>query len=315
MIDYSIFYRDLIDPDRIKEEIPQVDVFVSAYNASDRVKLVFNQIEATTKVWVVHPEYQYEPIEYPDNGTIVCPNSTNEVRQVDSLLSVLPPPVGMSICIDITGFMRNTLAFLIAKLKHMGVTKILTLYSEPMYYVNQDLTTFSTSTTGFPRPIKGMAGSSSSAGSDALLLGVGYDHELMGQVVDHKENATVHPIFSFPSLSPDMYQQSAIRSSNSGAIVQDKSWRLNRRYAPANDPFSTAQVVSQTVFDIDQSGHHSNIYLSPLSTKVQTLGFALYWLLEGRHRRCVTLLMPECLTYSRETTRGLKRLWLYTLEL
>lgn len=315
MIDYSLFYRRPIRIDRISLEVPEFDFFVSAYNNSDRVNDVFRQIRARKKVWLIHPEYGYTPIEQPDGDIKVCPDQTDEVLQTNFLLAELGDLTDKTIAIDITGFMRHVLVFLVAKLAYMGVRNFYALYSEPISYLKQEDTTFSTSTSGFPRPVRGMAGSISSHSQDCLILGVGYDHKLISEVVDHKDNSTVFPVFSFPSLSPDMYQQSALRSSEGGAAALGNTWISNRRFAPANDPFSTAGIISDLVADLDQQGAKSNIYISPLSTKVQALGFALYWQLEGRQRGAVTMLLPECKTYSRETTRGLKRLWMYTVEL
>jgi len=159
-----------------------------------------------------------------------------------------------------------------------------------------------------------MAGSNSSLGTDYLIIGAGYDHKLISEVTNQKD-ITVYPLFAFPSLSPDFYQQSALRASESGAVALEPAWIVNRRFAPANDPFSTASILHDIVYEIDRKNVHANIYLSPLSTKVQALGFALYWQLEGKARGAVTMLLPECLTYSRETSSGLKRLWTYTIEL
>jgi hypothetical protein len=211
--------------------------------------------------------------------------------------------------------MRHVLVFLVAKLAHLGVREFTALYSEPMYYLNQESTTFSTTTTGVVRPVRGMAGSNSSAGRDALIVAVGYDHRLISEVANHKDSALVYPVLAFPSLSPDMYQQSALRSSESGDVALTGDWVSNRRFAPANDPFSTAGILQEVVGEIDRREPGANIYLSPLSTKPQALGFALYWQLEGKARGAVTLLLPECLTYSRETSQGIKRLWTYTVEL
>jgi hypothetical protein len=112
-----------------------------------------------------------------------------------------------------------------------------------------------------------------------------------------------------------MYQQSAVRASQSGDIALEGDWVSNRKFAPANDPFSTASILSEIVREIDRKGDLANIYMSPLSTKAQALGFAIYWQLEGKARDATIMLMPECLTYSRETSVGLKRLWTYTIEL
>lgn len=315
MLDYSIFFRRPVGIDKIRRELPPFDIFVSAYNSSDRVGRVFSEIRADRKIWLIHPEYKYEPIEEPDGFTKVCPNGIDEISQVDSLLADIGDLSGKTLCVDITGFMRHVLVFLVAKLAHLGVAEFTALYSEPLEYVKQENTTFSTATAGIPRPVKGMGGSHHSLGRDYLIIAVGYDHKLISEVTNHKDSSSVYPLFAFPSLSPDMYQQSAVSASNSGDIALGDEWISNRRFAPANDPFSTASILSEIVHDIDRKETFANIYLSPLSTKVQALGFAIYWQLEGRNRGATTMLLPECLTYSRETSIGLKRLWTYTIEL
>lgn len=314
-MDYSIFYRRSIDPVRIKAELERCDVFVSAFNSSERVLRVFSEVEADRKIWLIHPEYQYAPLDLPTNGDVVSPADIDEQSQVEELLAQIGDLDGVDLCIDTTGFMRHVLAFLVPKLAMSGVRSFRAVYSEPMAYMDQEGTQFATTTTGVVRPVRGMAGSNHSAASDYVIMSVGFDHKLISEVCNHKDNLTVYPVFAFPSLSPDMYQQSAIRASRGGAVALEDRWIVNRRFAPANDPFATASVVSDVVQEIGRRGP-ANIYLSPLSTKVQTLGFALYWLLEGRgHQSSVTVLLPQCATYSRETSTGLKRLWSYDIEL
>ena len=315
MPDYSIFYRRPVRTDRIAQELPKFDIFVSAFNSSDRVGRVFNEVRAQKKIWHIHPEYMYSPLDEPTGFMKAQPDKIDEIAQVDALLAAVGDLSGKSLCIDITGFMRHVLVFLVAKIAYMGVREFTALYSEPMCYTKQEDTIFSTTTSGITRPVRGMAGSNSSQGTDYLIIAAGYDHKLISEVTNHKDNLTVYPLFAFPSLSPDFYQQSAIRASESGDAALEGAWITNRRFAPANDPFSTASILSDIVREIDRKSIHPNIYLSPLSTKVQALGFALFWQLEGKARGAVTMLLPECLTYSRETTSGLKRLWTYTVEL
>jgi len=313
-MDYSIFYRRSIGPEKIESELAPCDVFVSAFNSSDRVNGVFGKINSRRKIWLVHPEYAYAPVELPANGEIVTPEHSDERLQVETLLGVIGELAGLDLCIDITGFMRHVLAFLIPKLALSGVKSFTALYSEPAAYVNQEGTQFSTTTTGTVRPVRGMGGSNHSTAADFVVMSVGFDHKLISEVCNHKDSLIVYPLFAFPSLSPDMYQQSAIRASQGGDVAQEDRWIANRRFAPANDPFSTASIVSDIVSEIERRGS-ANIYLAPLSTKVQTLGIALYWHLEGRHHPAISVLLPECATYSRETSAGLKRLWAYTVEL
>ena len=314
MLDYSIYYRRPIRVNRISAELEKFDVFVSAFNSSDRIGGVFMDVRADRKVWLIHPEYQYTPIDLPVGQETVTPPSVDEVVQVKALLDRLGDLQGKSLCIDATGFMRHVLAFLVPKLASIGLTEFTVLYSEPQAYKKQENTAFSTRTSGVVRPVRGTGGSPDPSARNVLVIGVGYDSKLISEVAAHKDGAEVYPLFAFPSLSPDMYQQSAIRAASSGEVAVPEQWITKRRFAPANDPFSTAAAVRSIVDEVDRQGAPANIYLSPLATKVQTLGFSLYWQLEGRLRGGVSILLPECSTYSRETTTGLKRLWSYTVE-
>lgn len=320
-MDYSLFYRRDIDVSRIAVELPQHDVLISAYNTSDRVRDVFSSVPATRKLWLMHPEYCFDRANVGLMEETVWPESRNEVIQVNALLAAIGPLDGRSICIDLTGFMRHVLVFLIAKLEYLGIREFTALYSEPLAYKRREDTAFSTTTSERVGPISGLRGRNLSSSADQLtdhlIISVGYDHKLIAQVAEYKNYTRVYPVFGFPSLAADMYQQSAVSSYGSGAVAKSPDWYANRRFSPANDPFATADVVSRLVQEIDRANGPGNIYLAPLATKVQTLGFAIYWLFEGRRRQSggVSLILPECLTYSRETSEGVKRLWAYTVEL
>lgn len=313
-MDYAIFFRRPIAIDRLAKELGTYDVFVSAYNSSDRVQRVFTEVRADCKIWLVHPEYQYTAVDLPAGHSVVHPADRDEMVQTDALLAEIGALGSGHLCIDITGFMRHTLALLLPKLLHAGVKEFTALYSEPVSYSKQEATQFSTTTSGSVRPVRGMYGSPGT-GKDHLVMAVGYDHKLISEVAAYKDGVITHPLFAFPSLSADMYQQSAVRAEKSGDIVLKPEWVSNRIFAPANDPFTTAGVVSDLVRSIDTKGSGHNIFLSPLSTKPQVLGMSLFWLLEGQRRGRCTLLLPECVTYSRETSTGLRRLWKYHIEL
>lgn len=313
-MEYSIFYRRCVQVNRLTKELGRFDVFISAYNSSDRVKTIFDNISAEQKIWLIHPEYQYAQVEHPVGHTVVAPPMGDEISQIDHLLAAVQDIRRVSLCIDITGFMRNSLAFLIPKLAYLGVKSFVAIYSEPVSYSKQEATQFATTTSEVVRPIRGMYGTPGN-GKNHLLMAVGYDHQLISQVFSYKNNVITHPLFAFPSLSADMYQQSALRAEKSGEIVLKEDWINNRFFAPANDPFATAEMVSERVRHIDRKGTGENIFLAPLSTKAQVLGMSLYWLLEGKSRGRCSILLPECLTYSRETSTGLKRLWSYDVEL
>lgn len=314
MIDYSIFYRRELNLVTLAAS-DAFDVFISAYNSTVRVQSVFDKIPAARKIWLVHPEYQYLEEELPNQVEMVRPTFNDEREQVRALLDFVGPLDGRKICIDITGFMRHVLVFLVAKLNAIGVNNFSAVYSEPEAYAKQEATVFSTKTAGKVRAVAGMRLSNNEHAQDALVLGVGFDHALINEVMNNKDHVVVYPILGFPPLSPDMFQQSAIRAADSGGPALEDAWITNRRFAPANDPFATAGVVAELLRKIDASKLPPNVYLSPLSTKVQALGFAIYWVLEGKNRGAVSMLLPECETYSRETSTGLKRLWAYDVEL
>lgn len=314
--DYALYYRRQISTENIGQELGEFDIFVSAYNPSERVTKVFEHVRAHRKIYLIHPEYGFEHDELPNSCELCSPAERDEIEQVNCLLRSIGPFSGKeSICIDITGFMRHVIAFLVVKLANEGIKEFTAIYSEPMSYSKQENTKFSTTTSGVVRPIRGMRGFNRTQMKDYLIIGVGYDHALIGEVLNYKDGATVYPVFSFPSLSPDMYQQSTVRAAQSGDKALEEDWVVNRKFAPANCPFATAAAISEIVSVVDKSAPGSNIYLSPLATKVQALGFAFYWHLEGRAHPALSLILPECVTYARETSEGIKRLWSYTLEL
>lgn len=320
-MDYSLFYRRDIDISRIAVELPKYDVLISAYNTSDRVRDVFSAVQAKQKFWLMHPEYCFDRAGVALIEETIWPESRNEIIQANALLDAIGPLGGKSICIDLTGFMRHVLVFLVAKLEYLGIREFTAIYSEPLLYKKREDTAFSTTTSERVGPIAGFRGRNISSSADQLtdhlIISVGYDHKLISQVAEYKNYTRVYPVFGFPSLAADMYQQSAVSSYGSGTVAKGTDWYANRRFAPANDPFATADVVSRLIQEIDRANGPGNIYLAPLATKVQTLGFVIYWLFEGRKRQSggVSLILPECLTYSRETSEGVKRIWAYTVEL
>ena len=96
------------------------------------------------------------------------------------------------------------------------------------------------------------------------------------------------------------------RSSNI-IPIKDNDLTTRKFFAPANDPFSTAKKIQEIVNIIHSKDLHlrHNIYLCPLSTKAQLVGYAYYWWKEGRHethRGMVNIVLPMCTSYKRETS-------------
>ena len=84
-------------------------------------------------------------------------------------------------------------------------------------------------------------------------------------------------------------------------------------------PLSSGQIKSPTtVLSELVSREHTeapitNLYLSPLATKAQAIGFVLFYLTECENKS-TSIIFPFSQTYERETSVGLSRVWLHTLE-
>lgn len=128
-------------------------------------------------------------------------------------------------------------------------------------------------------------------------------------VANHKDKSKIKiQLLGMPSLLPDMYHQNvlnAFKGNFDGAI---------KFFAPANDPFATANSLKKIVNFYNNDNRITNIYLSPLSTKAQALGFALFYLWELRNKNA-SIIFPFCRSYNPETSKGLFRVWKYEIVL
>jgi hypothetical protein len=291
------------------------DLFISAFNDSERIERVFGCVDADEKVWVVHPEYEMDAT--PVGGDVVEPKGQRESEFVRDLIEqcALRSLSRKRLCIDITGFVRPHLLFLLRALMAMGVQRVECVYSEPGQYVKQEQTRFSDEIVTDVRQVEGFEGiHSRDSIDDLLVVGVGYDHVLLSHVANAKDNAAKVQLLGLPSLRPDMYQESVIRvhraSESVGVRLLDRD--LNR-FAPAYDPFVTASVLDDIVRSSTTAISGRNVYLSALGTKAQVLGFGLYylWRCEGK---AVSLIYPFHEHYSSETSVRCGRVWRYVVE-
>lgn len=315
MIDYSLLHRELFPADRVGE-LPEWDVFLSAFNHSERVTAVFAAARAGAKEWLIHPEYAFRDDELP-SGTVrkLEPRDEADFWHEYFELSGLPSWDSQTrLCIDSTGFMRPHLMLILRMLAELGYQEVDVLYSDPKAYQSGDKTPFTQGAVTEVRQVRGFEGVHvpDAGDDDLLIIGAGYDDELIRRVAESKRSARKLEMFGLPSLQPHMYEENRIRAAAAEEAVGPLPDR-SVLFAPANDPFSTAQELHDRVVDERQRGL-SNLYLSPLATKAQTLGFALYYLCE-----CVgsasSMIFPFAEYYSRETSVGLARVWLYRIEL
>jgi hypothetical protein len=322
--DFSYLYKSKYNTTAELKASKKYDLFLSAYNDSERVKAVFNDIEASDKHWMVFPQYQYTAAELPLNllsneRLFTFDPTLNEgqiIRDYIKQSGVDFSKLG-EVCIDITGFIRPHLVFLIRYLSILPIKNIDFLYSDPIKYIKKEQTDFSSQYTTV-RQIDGCQGMHNpETNNDYLVIAAGYDNLRITDVSRTKANSKKIQLFGFPSLQPDMYQENILK-----AYISEEATSNGREsfidpdstiFAPANDPFVTANIVRQFVDKENKRKPLTNLYLCPLSTKAQTLGLALYFITNCVDTN-VSIIFPICNQYSRETTEGISKIWKYTVE-
>ena len=317
MIDYTIFYKKelpFITADWPKEL--NWDIFISAYTDSERVQRVFEKANASLKHWLLFPEYRYAQNEFPSEFSIPLEGDSEATIMQAYLENNKIELCEGRICIDTTGFIRPYLIFLLRWLISNKIYKFDALYSEPSHYTLREKTQFSDEIVTQVRQVQGYEGIHiTETVNDLLIIGSGYDHEPIAQIAESKDHAKKIQVFGLPSLRPDMYQENVLRAQKATEAVGVGSGDESPSYfAPAYDPFVTANVLHNIVAWQEAHNKITNLYLCPLSTKPQVLGFALYYLME-RANTATSIIYPFSKTYSRETSKGIARVWHYTVEL
>lgn len=311
MIDYTYQYRSIVNFDKLSDF--SWDIFVSAYNPCDRVRNVFQKVQATRKDWLIHNEYQLPVDSIPDNSFRSLSKMEDEfVMEYFETLGAPEKLPNASICIDVTGFMRPHMLFLLRLFFERGIKRFDVLYTEPGHYSERDSTKFSSDDVELVRPIAGYgAYGNHSTENDVLIVNAGYEDRRVAEVADEQEKARKFVIYGLPSLKADMYQQSVLRTR----AAYDALGESHRTaFAPASDPFVTATVLSKLINDEKKKQLISNLYLAPLGTKPQALGFGLYYLSEGLNT-ATSIIYPFSAAYQADASTGMGRIWMYSIEL
>ncbi|TMK38567.1 MAG: hypothetical protein E6G56_14345 [Actinobacteria bacterium] len=308
-LDYRILYREELSGDELAERSREWTLFISAVNDTERVRDIFAQVNAASKHWLVHDEYGYAADELPTDDCF-RPGLANEAEFWHTYAQQANPDTGGTVCLDLTGFMRPHVAYFAAWMFGQGTDRFLALYTEPKHYKSQESTEFTLGTVNEVRQIAGFEGvHGTDASNDLLIIGVGFEDELIRRAANDKPGARKLQLIGLPSLHADMYQQSVLQASQ----AVDDSSPPSVLFAPANDPFVTAQVLRDRVTQEDERKPITNLYLAALGTKPQTLGFALYYLTERQHT-ATSMLFPYCERYSRDASTGTARIWLYDVQ-
>lgn len=304
-MDYTYFYKECFENDHIDLK-KHYDFFFSGFDDSERTKKIYNIVHADMKMWINFPQYE---VKTSEDNSYTC-QSLKEDEAILPIFDVVNINSNSTICIDITGFVKPHLLFLLRYLQvAKNIQKIDILYSEPQRYKNAELTSFSNSLDEV-RQIAGCYPSSidPQIDNDILILSAGYDHNLISSVSNNKDKIKKkYILIGFPSLQPDMYQEGVLKVEK---IRETLGSEVKKVFAPAFDPFVTASVIDEI---INENPKCTNIYLSPLSTKAQTIGILLFYIWNAE-RRPVSIIYPFSNKYMTDTSIGIKKTWKYTLE-
>jgi hypothetical protein len=309
MINYSIYYKEKYSTLGSLSGCNQWDYYISAFRFDERVRRSFADIKAHRKDWLIFPEYKYVEDEYPKTGTgeyVVELSGKTESEIIHPYAKrVKAAAKNKHICVDITGFIRPHLMFFLKCLKREGIHKFDVIYTEPKWYKERELTKFSYKVLDV-RLVHGYEGIQElDDKNDLLIIGSGYDDQLIAAVANKKSSIRNKiQIFGLPPLSPAFYQENRLCAYRA-EDVKDSEFD----FAPAYDPFATAEKISNIV----RQKNPTNLYLCPLATKPQVLGFALYYLLE-RENTATNIIHPFYESYSKETSEKVGRIWKYRIE-
>jgi hypothetical protein len=314
---YQYQYRTQLPEDGDWSGQTPYDLFVAAYSKSERCQHVYDRVSAKEKHWILFPQFGFEKSEYP-KGKLFESSAISEDEYISELVASLPSNLSeLSLCIDITAFVRPHLMFLIRVLAMVGVQKFDAIYAEPRQYAKRELTEFSGEAVDDVRQVAGYEGTHvSDTRNDILLIGVGYQDGLITKVAQKKEKAQKLQLFGFPPLRADMYQENVLKVhlAQEALGTPRVAHEISSVFAPANDPFVTASVLSDTVRALRKRNELTNLYLCPLATKAQVLGFALYYVWECIEQP-TSVIFPFENEYKNRTSVGVERIWSYTVEL
>ena len=184
-------------------------------------------------------------------------------------------------------------------LRDIGVRSFDVLYSDPVRYVDDENTRFTSGPVVKVEQVPGYEGvhRASAASNDLLVVGAGYDYEQIASACEAKRSSKKYILTGLPSLQPHMYQESVLRINRASEWIGSlppAQWL----YASANHPFTVAQVLHDLIEREEQESYargalFENLYLCPVGPKPHALGFAIYYLreLEGKS---ASIIYPFC---------------------
>jgi hypothetical protein len=290
------------------------DIFLCAFDNTERVAHVFEAALAARKIWIVQPQFGIPDDQLPSGAEVFKSPALREDDFMADLKSYVGALADKRVAIDITGLLRPHIAFIVRWLVAMKVKTFHAVYAEPTSYSALHDTQFVQGGVDDVRPIAGFEGSNSVElePKELLVICAGYERELILRVAEKKRTARKLVILGFPPLQADFYQQNVLQVFRDAESLAPEGGAPV--FAPANDPFITAAVVSEMLERERKRSGSQHVYLSPISTKAQALGIALYHVWEAR-TLSVSLIYPFARLYNPKAAVGVAKVGVFTVEL
>ena len=148
--------------------------------------------------------------------------------------------------------------------------------------------------------------------NDLLIIAAGYDHSRIVEWQPKRKDARKKVLlFGFPAISPGMFQENILRAHEAEAAIETECFKDmdSNIYAPAYDPFVTAQAISEYV-------EKQNKYLPvPIIYETSCSWYGLYFLWEHGFNKNISLIYPYCQQYITDNSDGIARIWRYEIQL
>ena len=137
--------------------------------------------------------------------------------------------------------------YLILILKNNNFNNFDIIYTEPNIYINHEETKFSNDSATFTRSINGYDFKPDNGKDDLLIINAGYDFSLISRIAENKKSIRNNKILiGFPSLQPIMYQENILNFNKVSDELDIRASEFNPLFAPANDPFETANAIDSS---------------------------------------------------------------------
>jgi hypothetical protein len=313
MISYDYFYRERLPLDRPCKR--NWDLFISAWDGSERVRHILGLVSAPLKISLVHPEYELPEAAFPGGERFELRGDEADgiLAFVEHLKKLHVDLTEAKLGIDITGMIRPHIALLTKMLRAQGVQQFDVIYSEPVSYADRENTKFTSGDVIEVREIIGFEGRNTITNSrEVLILAPGFDDALLREIVSHKEHATKVEIFGLPSLQADMYQHNVLKALGPDTPLPEETSDI-RHFAAAWDPFAMAGELSAIIAQHKRRDANTRFYIAALATKVQTLGAAIFYLTECEDS-AVSLLYPFASAHFPGPSVGISRAWVFQID-